>query len=251
MHYAVRYNYKSVLLLMQIIYVILAALAPVAVALWYIYKKDSEKPEPAKWLWKAFCFGVLSVPFSFVFSRPLSSIFCADIAQYGVLTFTDAFTKAFMEAAIPEELAKLIVLWLLLRKNPHFDERFDGIVYAVCVGMGFAGLENVMYLFGGLADGSWVGTGIGRALLSIPGHFFFAVLMGYYYSLYYWGVDRSSKTKALILVAPVLAHGIFDGILFSLKVDEGLAMLLLVLFLYFFNKLRKVANNRLNGLMKQ
>ena len=46
----------------------------------------------------------------------------------------DAFADAFLLAAIPEELAKLIMLWLLLRKNPHFDEKFDGIVYAVCIG---------------------------------------------------------------------------------------------------------------------
>ena len=36
-------------------------------------------------------------------------------------------------------------MWLVLRRNPHFDERMDGIVYAVCVGLGFAAVENVMY----------------------------------------------------------------------------------------------------------
>lgn len=38
------------------------------------------------------------------------------------------------------------MLWLLLRNNPYFDEHFDGIVYAVCIGMGFAAIENVLYL---------------------------------------------------------------------------------------------------------
>ena len=143
------------------------------------------------------------------------------------------------------------MLWLLLRKNPHFDEKFDGIVYAVCIGMGFAGIENVMYLAGGIEDGSWIGIGISRALFSIPGHFLFAVLMGYYYSLYYWGIDRTLKVKAMILVAPVLAHGLFDGILFSMQVDESLAVICLFLFLYFFNKLKKRGKERIESLMNQ
>ena len=86
-------------------------------------------------------------------------------------------------------------------------------------------------------------------MFSIPGHFFFAVLMGYYYSLYHFGIDRSPKAKAMILVAPILAHGLFDGILFCMNVDEGLAVICLFLFLYFFNKLRKKGKERINSLI--
>lgn len=236
---------------MQLPLVLLTALAPVAVALWYIFKKDSAQPEPTKWLAKAFWYGVLSALLSFAFSTPLGAIFGLELDTEVYLSIYDAFADAFLLAAIPEELAKLIMLWLLLRKNPHFDEKFDGIVYAVCIGMGFAGIENVMYLVGGIEDGTWIGTGIARALFSIPGHFLFAVMMGYYYSLYYWGIDRSPKAKAMILVAPVLAHGLFDGILFCMDVNEGLAVFCLFLFLYFFNKLRKRGKERIESLMNQ
>lgn len=236
---------------MQLLLVLLSALAPVAVALWYIFKKDCAQPEPTKWLAKAFWYGVLSALLSFVFSTPLGAIFGLELDAEVYPSIFDAFADAFLLAAIPEELAKLIMLWVLLRKNPHFDEKFDGIVYGVCIGMGFAGIENVMYLVGGMEDGSWIGMGISRALFSIPGHFLFAVLMGYYYSLYYWSIDRSLKAKAMILVAPVLAHGLFDGILFSMQVDEGPAVICLFLFLYFFNKLRKRGKERIESLMNQ
>lgn len=236
---------------MQILLVLLSALAPVAVALWYIFKKDSTQPEPAKWLAKAFWFGVLSALLSFVFSLPLGAIFGLELDAEVYPSIFDAFADAFLLAAIPEELAKFIMLWLLLRKNQYFDEKFDGIVYAVCIGMGFAGIENVMYLAGGIEDDSWIGIGISRALFSIPGHFLFAVLMGYYYSLYYWGIDHTLKAKAMILVAPVLAHGLFDGILFSMQVDEGLATISMLLFLYFFNKLRKKGRERIESLVNQ
>lgn len=236
---------------MQILLVFLSALAPVAVALWYIFKKDSAQPEPTKWLAKAFGYGVISALLSFVFSIPLGVIFGLELDTEVYPSIITAFADAFLLAAIPEELAKLIMLWLLLRKNPYFDERFDGIVYAVCIGMGFAGIENVMYLTEGLEDGAWIGVGISRALFSVPGHFLFAVLMGYYYSLYHFAVDRSTKAKAMIFVAPILAHGFFDGILFSIQVDEDLSVMCMFLFLYFFNTLRKYGKERIRNLINQ
>ena len=234
---------------MQITLILISALTPVAVLLFYIFRKDKVQPEPTKWLLKAFGFGVLSMFLSFVFSVPACLLLGMEMDANTYSSIREAFADAFVLAAIPEELAKLIMLWLLLRKNPHFDEKFDGIVYAVCIGMGFAGIENVMYLAGGIEDGSWICIGISRALFSIPGHFFFAVLMGYYYSLYHFGIDRSPKAKAMILVAPILAHGLFDGILFCMNVDEGLALICLFLFLYFFNKLRKKVKERINSLI--
>lgn len=236
---------------MQFILVLLSALFPVIVALWYIFKKDSVQPEPNKWLAKAFWYGVLSALLSFAFSMPLGVIFGLELDSEVYPSIINAFADAFLLAAIPEELAKLIMLWLLLRKNPYFDEKFDGIVYAVCIGMGFAGIENVMYLIGGLEDGTWVGMGISRALFSIPGHFLFAVFMGYYYSLYHFGIDRCTKVKAMILVAPILAHGFFDGILFCMNVDEELAFISLFLFLFFFKKMKNKGHERIESLINK
>lgn len=234
---------------MQLFLVLLSALAPVAVLVWYIYRKDKKHPEPAKWLLKAFVFGLLSIFLSFAFSLPASVLLNMEVNPSTYTSIVEAFADAFFLAAIPEELAKFVMLWLLLRKNPHFDERFDGIIYAVCVGMGFAGLENIMYLINGMESGSWVGTGIVRALFSVPAHFLVAVLMGYYYSIYYFNVDRSVKTKVMILAAPILAHGIYDGILMSMRIDENLAGFGMILFLWFFNQLRKKGKERIDNLI--
>jgi len=236
---------------MQTLIVIASALAPVIVALCYIYSKDSLNPEPPKWLFKAFIFGVLSAYLSFVFSTPTSFLLGLEVDPGANQSFLDAFADAFMLAAIPEELAKLIMLWLLLRKNSFFDEQFDGIVYSVCIGMGFAGIENIMYLMNGIADGSWISTGISRALFSIPGHFLFAVLMGYYYSLYHFGISRNLWTMIMILAAPVIAHGLFDGILFCMDITPGLSVIGMIVFLIFFNKLRKKGRARILALQNR
>ena len=236
---------------MAIFLVILAALAPVAWLLWTIYRKDSAQPEPTKWLVKAFVYGIGSVFLSLAISMPTSMVLGMNIDNQVYGSFAEAVGDAFFLAAIPEEVAKLFMLWLLLRKNPFFDEHFDGIVYAVCVGLGFAAFENICYLLGGIDDGSWIGIGVARALFSVPAHYFFAILMGYYYSLYHFGIDRSVKAKVMVLVAPILAHGIFDALLFCMRVDESLCGILMLLFILFFTKLKKRAKLRIEDLSKQ
>lgn len=120
-------------------------------------------------------------------------------------------------------------------------------MYAVCIGMGFAGFENVLYLFDNYE--SWISVGIARALFAVPGHFLTAVIMGYYYSLWHFRIVRNRRTCALILAGPILAHGIYDGILFSMNIDESLSSVFLVLFLLFFNKLRKIGKNHIAELV--
>lgn len=223
---------------------IIAALAPVAVLLWQILRRDAANPEPPRMLAKAFLYGMVSTAVTFVLLPITEAI--GDIVVQNINSLSAAFKQAFFSAALPEEGAKLLMLWLLLRNNPYFDERFDGIVYAVCVGMGFAAVENVLYLFNNYD--SWLSVGIVRALFAVPGHFFDAVIMGYYYSHYHFGTRRNPATKALILAAPVVAHGIYDGILFSYDIDDGVAVVALILFLIFFNRLKKTGRRLIDEL---
>lgn len=135
--------------------VFVAALLPALIALYIIYKKDSKNPEPTGLLAKAVFFGVLSAPLSLLISTPLAAM-----GLYGEdsNTVVGKLALAFFGAAIPEECMKLLMLWLVVRNNKYFDEHFDGIVYAVCIGMGFAGIENVLYLFKGYDQ--WLTIGI-------------------------------------------------------------------------------------------
>lgn len=234
-----------------IIFVLLTAILPVIWLLWIIYRKDIVHPEPTKWLMKAFAYGVLSVYLSFVISIPMSLMLNIDIDRQVYSSIQEAITGSFLLVAIPEELSKFFVLWLLLRKNPFFDEYFDGIIYAVCVGLGFAALENVFYLLTGIEDWSWISIGVIRAFISVPAHYFFAILMGYYYSIYHFGIDRSMKTKVMILAAPIIAHGVFDSILFCMQINEAMSGLLVILLVVFFDKMRKRANIRINELVNK
>jgi RsiW-degrading membrane proteinase PrsW (M82 family) len=125
------------------IIIILSALIPAIVLLGYIYWQDRKSPEPVRQLLKATALGVLVVPLTLSLTTPLESL---GIIDFDVTSVWEAITVSFLGAAIPEELSKLLILWLFLRNNPYFDERMDGIVYAVCVSLGFAGVENVVYV---------------------------------------------------------------------------------------------------------
>ena len=212
---------------------IAAALAPVILLFIYILVKDMRQPEPLKWLLKALCYGVLSALLVILVMTPFGEI--------PVTSWLTGFIKAFVQAGIPEESAKLLMLWLLLRKNPYYDERLDGIVYASCIGLGFAGFENIGYLMQGLEDGSWISIGVSRALFAVPGHFFFGVVMGFFFGLATFG-DPANKKRNMFLAwfMPMMAHGLYDGILMSMgAMPEYIAGIMLIVFLVGFNRLRK------------
>lgn len=222
---------------MQLPLILLAALAPIAILAYYIYRRDKFQKEPVKELLKAFGMGILSVPVSLLISTPLEF---AGFYSMETQTLLDAVKVSFLGAAIPEEIAKFLMLWLFVRKSRCFDENVDGIVYASVVSLGFAAVENILHLVTNYE--SWISVGITRALFSVPGHFFFGVLMGYYYSLFRFYPAAGRKVKWLVLGAPILAHGLFDTVLFSVEVLPGLSAALMIAFILLCNSLRKRAS---------
>ncbi len=231
---------------MEAITILLTALLPIAILVYYIYHKDKKSPEPTRQLVKAFFCGILSIPLSFCMSIPLGLIGVYPAEATSIL---GSISTAFFGAAIPEEIAKFFMLWLLLRKNPYFDEKMDGIVYAVCVSLGFATLENIMYLFSNAE--TFISVGIARAIFAIPGHFCFGILMGYYYSLAKFYPKTPKKNKALILVAPIIVHGLYDSILFIINVAPAISGVLMIVFLIFCHKMWRYGSKSIQEHLKR
>lgn len=210
------------------ILVIITALIPAAILGWWIYTKDSIRPEPLPMLFKAFLYGVGSAFITIVVGQLLSQI---GLMVFDLNSFSGAVSTALFAAALPEEIFKLLMLWLFLRNNPYYDEYFDGIVYGACVGLGFAGAENIIYL---VQSENWIGTGIIRGLTAVPAHFAIACAMGYFYSKRHFG-DRSTLTAVCVLAVPVLIHWVYDALAFSEGIYPALSVVinvLLVLLIY-------------------
>lgn len=216
-----------------------AAVAP-AVVLGFVLVRKDRRPEPLGWLLAAVVLGVLVGP-------AVVALAYLGLPDFSVDTFKGALLSSFVSAAIPEESLKFVALYLLASLCRHFDEVFDGVVYAVCIGMGFAGIENIMYLFG---DENWVLMSISRALLAVPMHYFFAVIMGSFFALGWFDRRNRSAYMTAALLVPIAVHGIYDTLCFSLDIDEGLSGLVLLVFLLFFRYIRRYVKTLVNSMLK-
>ena len=142
--------------------------------------------------------------------------------------------SAFLVVAFTEELVKILPLLGLPFRQTYFNEPFDGIVYAVMIGMGFATLENVIYanIFG-------YPTTILRAFTAVPAHAVFAIIMGYYIGLAKF--DKENRVRLILtgFFGAVLTHGIYDFFILQ-EIYEGLMLLAIVtlfISIYFSRKL--------------
>ena len=203
--------------------IFLVGVLPAVALVLYIYLLDKNQREPLPWIFKATFYGVLSGLASILIESWLSQ---ANI-QEG--TLDSALYNSFVVAALTEESMKLLFLWFLLRKNPYFDERMDCIVYAACVSMGFAALENVGYV---VRAEETMQVALHRAIFSVPAHFFFGVFMGYFMSLAIWGKpERRFHNWILTLLVPIILHGIYDACLFSMPLSDDILAVSLFIFI--------------------
>lgn len=224
--------------------IIIAATLPALVLLYYIWRRDKYQKEPVKELLKGFGFGVLAVFIAGPMEMLLQMI---GLSPAQPQTWFGAIWEAFFGVALVEEGVKLFFLWLLLRKNPFFDEHIDGVVYAVAVGMGFAAAENIGYLISNIEQ--WQSVAMSRAIFSVPGHFMFAVAMGYYYSVNHFALSNKAD-RFKVLAVPVLLHGVFDSLLMMASVTPEWGALLWLAFVAFCLTLPGFANTKIKSLLE-
>ncbi|MFJ7731132.1 glutamic-type intramembrane protease PrsW [Lysinibacillus sp. NPDC097231] len=201
-----------------------AAIAPGLALFSYFYLRNQMATEPRRTLLQTFLYGAfITFPILFV--------------QY-VLTEEGAFRYLYLQdvvfSSVVEEFFKWFVLLIAIYNHVEFDDPYDGILYGASISLGFATIENVLYLFSFGLD-----TAFMRALLPVSSHALFGVVMGYYYGRAKF--SKLAKTKEMIamaLCAPVVLHILYNTIL-SFKGYWVYLMIPFMLFLWWFG-LRKV-----------
>jgi protease PrsW len=210
------------------------ALAPVLIILIYIYFRDKYEKEPVKFLLRGLLGGiVITIPVVMV-EKALS------IPAGGLSGLTHAAWRSFVVAALTEEGFKFLAVYLLFWKSREFDERFDGIVYAVFISLGFAAVENIMYVFQ-----SGMQTGIIRALTAVPAHALFGITMGYFIGLAKFMPEQRPGLMIKALFYPIFLHGLYNFILFS---SHPILLLLFIPYLIF---LWRAGSKKLKRLSEQ
>jgi protease PrsW len=141
---------------------------PAIIAMALVDRLDRKRPEPPSLRRLSALFGMVAVAIAVVAESAVVSLAGDHVGSR--LTYQGASFHAFIVAAMIEEACKIVTIYWVVWWNPAFDERMDGIVYASRAGLGFALVENVMYLFGEQTLGGQLQTWIMRAVLAVPGH---------------------------------------------------------------------------------
>lgn len=184
------------------------AIAPAVFVLCYFYLKDRYEPEPLGWVVKVFFIGALMTIPAVLLEMPFPSGLMATV----------------IVAPVVEEFLKFCAVYFTVYRDEEFDEPVDGIIYAVSAALGFAMVENVLYVLeGGIA------VGIIRAIASVPAHALFSSIWGYTLGL---AKFRPKKDRPFLIAAglagAMLFHGIFN-LMASTSEMLGLVVILVLL----------------------
>jgi RsiW-degrading membrane proteinase PrsW (M82 family) len=191
-------------------FVLLPALLPVFLIVGYVYRQDKTEREPAGMVLKTLFYGAVFSIADIPVERLLQRIL---LAYYPSMDINYQLAENFFGVAFVEELTKWLVLYLFIWKSRDFDYKFDGIVYGVSAALGFAGLENIIYVIN-------YGTGIAftRAVFAVPGHAAFGIIMGFFLARAKHFQLRgnsfmSSVCMIFCLAFPICIHGTYDFLL--------------------------------------
>lgn len=198
---------------MDYLTLLLIALVPPMLIGLYLYFRDRYVKEPIKWLLISYGTGwLIVIPILLLHS----GLEWSGISDWLTKIFVPgsiwgSFLDAFIMAALIEEGFKYLAFKKWIWNNRFFDEYYDGILYAALISLGFASLENILYVF----DNGF-GTGVSRALTAIPAHTFFGISMGYFFSRAKFNFTNTQRNLWLALLVPVILHGLYDFILFEI-----------------------------------
>ena len=207
----------------------LLAVIPSVFLLIKVYQADKVEKEPAPLLFKLFIKGLESAFFAAVVEALLINFGLNTLVHLGLIEGEGSFLyhaiEAFLIVAVAEEGFKYYFLKKTTWNHPAFDYRFDAVVYAVFVSLGFATIENILYVWGSqIESGTGLQLSVYRGVLSVPAHCVFAVAMGIHYGAakYAQGHEQFDLEEAGLrkaFLVPVLMHGFFD---FALMMNQPL-----------------------------
>lgn len=238
-------------MLLYVVCIFILTLLPTIFLGTYIYKKDIYEKESSKLLFSLFLAGIGSTVLTMIISVFMETVlpfFAADAEDIINYSLLELFIYVFVGIALVEEFSKWIFVKRITWKNKEFNYLYDAIVYCVFVALGFATIENVLYVL----EMSTVQTVLLRAVLAVPGHAFDGVFMGYFLGRaklfkLYKEEKRSKKALILSLLVPTILHGAYDFLLYA-EIKNGIFLIafgifILLLYIIAFVCITRTAKN--------
>lgn len=214
------------------------AILPAVALMIYIYKQDRLEQEPVRMIISLATLGVVSTFLAMITETVgmavLGNLFSESSLAYRVLLY-------FIVVGLSEEGFKYLVLKIGTWRSPEFNCKFDGVVYAVAVSLGFAVWENIKYVMTyGFA------TALVRAVTAVPGHACFGVIMGAWYGLakrkQQQGWDSASRlARFMAVLLPTIIHGIYDFIATANTSSIHFIMFVIIMFAVCFYTVKRLS----------
>lgn len=187
---------------------VFVAVIPAIILMVLVYQQDKIEHEPVGLIIRLFLYGCASTFLAMILEMIASRIITAAIPDTSSWLYL--IINNFIGVAIIEEGCKLLFCRLGTWNNPEFNYRYDGIVYAVAVSLGFAALENIEYVFN-----FGIQVAPSRGLLAIPLHCICGIFMGHFYGQAkmaevrgYPGAEKRNNFFSLFV--PMMLHGFYD-----------------------------------------
>jgi len=223
----------------MVILLLTVSILPVILLGRYIYKNDFEK-EPIPLLLALFVAGFAAVNLTYILTNVLylyMPFFSLDILDVGNIISLIPYT--FIGVALIEESTKWIFVYLFAYNNRKFNHAYDGIVYAVFVSLGFACIENLMYVFNP-NNPEPLTVALHRSISAVPGHVCFGILMGYYLGRAKSASKNQNKKLVRInliksLIIPIMAHGTYNYFIFAAEFYERFSIPFVIFVILLFS----------------
>lgn len=201
------------------LFAFIAGLLPALLWLWFWLREDTKHPEPKRLIFLAFFMGMLAVPFVV----PFEKYFQATLTGVAVV----------IAWAITEEVFKFCFAYFSVLKNKEADEPIDEVIYMISVALGFAALENALFLISPIGDGDIMGsilTGNFRFFGATLLHTLSSATVGVFMAL---GFYRNSTIKWVFtgtgLILAILLHTLFNFFIIN---SNGTNILLVFAFVW-------------------
>lgn len=208
--------------------ILTVGIAPIVALMSFFYLKD-EFHEPIPLIVRSFLLGSILV-------FPIMFVQHAFIVEGFVL---NDFLSSFLQVALLEEFLKWFVFMFTMYHHEEFDDHYDGIVYAVAISLGFASVENILYL---LTNG--IEYAFSRAIFPVSSHALFGVIMGYYFGKAKTRTSRTTYNLTLAFLIPFILHGMYNFILKSVTTNWIYYLIPFMAALWIFGLHRMKAANQ-------
>ncbi len=206
-------------------YALLGGLVPGLFWLWFWLHEKHDHDEPKIVIFKVFFLGMIAVFISYILQKSISVYLMGQAMAIGVVDFENQIGANHLVSliyVIIEEMTKFGAAYVIAFKTKIFDEPIDAFIYLMTAAVGFAAMENTLYLIQPLLHGATLETivtghmrFIGSSILHVASSGALSVCIGISFYKSFW------KKEAFICIGLVIACLIHFSFNFFLTISDG------------------------------